>query len=171
MGYCGYWADGCGDSIYCSCPAGEICCPPGTDCAGRCCRPAACPPGANCGTLPDGCGGTATCGPANCAGTGQTCGGGGTPNVCGCTPRCAGKTCGDDGCGGSCGTCPSGQTCCGGACADLSNDVNHCGDCAAACSGGEDDGRVYACEAGRCIATGCQPGFTICGPPEGCCTC
>ena len=33
-------------------------------------------------------------------------GGGGT-----CTPKCTGKTCGDDGCGGSCGTCGSGQTC------------------------------------------------------------
>ncbi len=30
---------------------------------------------------------------------------------CQCTPRCSGKTCGDDGCGGSCGACPANQTC------------------------------------------------------------
>jgi hypothetical protein len=29
----------------------------------------------------------------------------------GCTPNCAGRTCGDDGCGGVCGTCTSGATC------------------------------------------------------------
>jgi hypothetical protein len=37
--------------------------------------------------------------------------GGGGGGGGGCTPKCTGKTCGDDGCGGSCGTCGSGQTC------------------------------------------------------------
>lgn len=42
--------------------------------------------------------------------------------ACGCTPDCAGKTCGPDGCGGFCsgptlyGACPNGETCQGGAC-------------------------------------------------------
>jgi len=40
--------------------------------------------GASCGSLPDGCGGTLLCGCDNCAG--GTCGGGGTPNVCGVPP-------------------------------------------------------------------------------------
>ncbi|OFX19367.1 MAG: hypothetical protein A2V77_19235 [Anaeromyxobacter sp. RBG_16_69_14] len=30
---------------------------------------------------------------------------------CQCTPRCTGRTCGDDGCGGTCGTCVSGTHC------------------------------------------------------------
>jgi hypothetical protein len=61
-----------------------------------------------------------TCGNGTCP-TGQVCGGGGTPNVCGtqpCVPTtCAaqGKNCGtiSDGCGGtpSCGTCTLPQTC------------------------------------------------------------
>jgi hypothetical protein len=42
---------------------------------------AACPPSDNCGSVPDGCGGNADCG-SGCP-PGQTCGGGGTPNVCG----------------------------------------------------------------------------------------
>ena len=92
--------------------------------------------GANCGALDgtDNCGASrhvASCGPA-CAGTGVTCGGGGTANICGCTPEtdaqlCAakGQNCGTlsttDNCGGrrsvsSCGTCPGnlGQSCGGG---------------------------------------------------------
>ncbi len=35
---------------------------------------------------------------------------------CPCTPKCAGKVCGDDGCGGVCGTCESGKSCQNGAC-------------------------------------------------------
>jgi hypothetical protein len=62
-----------------------------------------CPGGDNCGTIADGCGGTVSCGPA-CT-LPQTCGGGGTPNVCGCTKTtCAAQNaeCGmvADGCGG-----------------------------------------------------------------------
>lgn len=69
-----------------------------------------------CGSVPDGCGGQASCG--SCAwGTG-TCGGGGVPNVCGCAPvDCTGR-CGTlyDGCGHAkdCGGCTYPQTCGGG---------------------------------------------------------
>ena len=82
------------------------------------CTPTTCgAQGANCGTLPDGCGGTLDCG--SCTGT-DTCGGGGTPNVCGCTDD--GMTCINNGqicgpainnCGHSisCGTCGAGRCC------------------------------------------------------------
>jgi hypothetical protein len=62
----------------------------------------------------------------------QTCGGGGTTGVCGCTPTatatlCAGKECGTvaNGCGGtvSCGSCTAPHTCGGGGTA------NKCGGC------------------------------------------
>ncbi|MFP2910090.1 tryptophan synthase alpha chain, partial [Pyxidicoccus sp. 3LFB2] len=83
------------------------------------CQPMTCAAqGLDCGIAIDGCGGTLECG--TCA-VGDTCGGGGAPNVCGtgaCSPTtCAalGKNCGpmSDGCGGmlDCGTCPEGQTC------------------------------------------------------------
>ena len=75
----------------------------------------------NCGPVSDGCGGVLECG---ACGSGQRCGGGGGPNVCGygaCTPAsCAeqGKDCGSvsDGCGNMvvCGTCGAGQVCGGG---------------------------------------------------------
>jgi hypothetical protein len=86
----------------------------------------ACPAGDDCGTAPDGCGGTITCG-GSCT-TPQTCGGGGTPNRCGCKPATscpAGDTCGTapDGCGGvlTCGTCGAGQTCSGNKCVSASS--------------------------------------------------
>ena len=75
------------------------------------------PRGDNCGTVPDGCGGTVNCGTCMAP---QTCGGGSptNPNVCGCTPTAtcpAGDNCGSvpDGCGGTinCGTCGAGSTC------------------------------------------------------------
>jgi|HubBroStandDraft_1064217.scaffolds.fasta_scaffold41649_1 hypothetical protein len=79
-----------------------------------------CPVGDNCGAISNSCGGTVPCGKA-CT-TPETCGGAGTPNVCGCTPLTAcpgGDNCGTvpDGCGSavSCGgACPIGQTCGGG---------------------------------------------------------
>jgi hypothetical protein len=71
-----------------------------------------CPPGANCGTSADGCGGTLACG--TCPFPNQPC----VNNVCGpCVPDCRGKACGaDDGCGSPClsGTCPPPETCGGG---------------------------------------------------------
>ncbi|HEX8113084.1 MAG TPA: S53 family peptidase [Kofleriaceae bacterium] len=43
----------------------------------------------------------------------------------GCTPKCTGKSCGDDGCGGSCGTCGSGQTCSPGGVCTTGGSCNH----------------------------------------------
>ena len=75
-----------------------------------------CPAADNCGTISDGCSGMVTCGPACTAP--QSCGGSGTPNVCGCTPvsACpAPDNCGTipDGCGGmvTCGSCTAGAPC------------------------------------------------------------
>src|SRR5262245_55787156 len=82
------------------------CCSSATTCAAE---------GANCGMIADGCGGTLDCGTCTLP---QTCGGSGTPNVCGCSPTtCAaeGANCGmiADGCGGTldCGTCTLPRTC------------------------------------------------------------
>jgi MYXO-CTERM domain-containing protein len=104
-----------------------------------------CPAGNNCGTVPDGCGGTESCGPACTAP--QTCGGGGMVNVCGCTPTtCAAQNaeCGtiSDGCGAmlTCPTCTGNTTCVANRCvadtADLS--VSTANDLAVATSS-EDD--------------------------------
>src|SRR5262245_45527180 len=76
--------------------------------------------GKNCGTIPDGCGGTLTCGVCTAP---QVC----TANVCAaCVPTtCAaqGKNCGTipDGCGGTltCGVCTAPQTCGGGGVANV----------------------------------------------------
>jgi len=97
---------------------GTICTAPNTcgggGAAGKCgCTPAtSCPAGQNCGTAPDGCGGTLNCGTCTAP---QTCGGGRTANVCGCTPTtCGAQDCGSipDGCGGmlDCGPCPTTTT-------------------------------------------------------------
>lgn len=123
------------------CPAGQVQSP-----SGVCCAPTTCAAqGKDCGTIPDGCGGTLTCG--TCAGP-QTCGGGGTPNVCGCTPTtCAaqGATCGsiDDGCGVKldCGSCAADQVC------------SQAGCCTPDCTGktcGADDGCGGTCQTGSC---------------------
>src|SRR2546427_3256255 len=95
------------------------------------CKPATCASlGYNCGIWPDGCCGYIDCG--TCAAP-DTCGGGNTLGVCGCTPTntCAqqGWVCGtaSDGCGGTldCGTCPGGQDC----------DLYHfCASCPASCA-------------------------------------
>ncbi len=103
-----------------SCVSGDGLPPPTPPtCTPRTCADA----GASCGQVADGCGGlTASCG--TCP-VGQTCGGGGTPGVCG-GPTCVPKTCADlgydcglagNGCGGviDCGTCTApGDTCGGG---------------------------------------------------------
>jgi hypothetical protein len=74
----------------------------------------------HCGPAGDGCGGLLQCGPCP---PNKTCGGGGTPGVCGsgCMTRsCAvqGIECGPagDGCGGvlDCGKCVAPDTCGGG---------------------------------------------------------
>src|SRR5207245_4446303 len=73
----------------------------------------------------NGCGGTLRCG--TCP-AGQSCGGGGAPNMCGMMPCIPATSCGSlncgtisDGCGGTlaCGTCMPPQTCGGGGTANL----------------------------------------------------
>jgi hypothetical protein len=125
---CGRIGDGCGGTLECgTCPTGQTCGGGGT--ANVCgvappppCQPTTCEAvSAECGRIGDGCGGTLECG--TCP-AGQTCGGGGTANVCGAPPpppcqpttcEAAGAECGSmgDGCEGTleCGTCPEGQTC------------------------------------------------------------
>jgi hypothetical protein len=115
---------------------------------GQCCTPTTCAAaGKNCGTIPDGCGGTLTCGA--CTGF-QTCGGGGTPNVCGCTPTtCAAQ-------GVSCGTINDG---CGG--------TLNCGSCSS-CAGQPTGAVCGAGGVGRCDADQCFYAFTIPGFCSGC---
>jgi hypothetical protein len=149
---CGPIADGCGNQINCgsTCPVGETCGGAGVSShcgsppdAGPACTPRTCASvGANCGPLGDGCGGVLNCG-TTCP-MGETCGGGGTPNVCGngtttCVPRScqqAGANCGPvaDGCGGvlACGRCTPPQTCGGGGTASV-------------CGGGPDAGVGAPC--------------------------
>ncbi len=86
------------------------------------CTPETCAAqGFNCGPAGDGCGNELACGTCTPP---KTCGGGGTPGVCGGTP-CVPVTCGaegiqcgpaGDGCGNllECGNCPNGETCGGG---------------------------------------------------------
>ena len=76
---------------------------------------------------------------------------------CHCTPKCAGKACGNDGCGvgGTCGTCPSGTACssagtcgCAPTCGDRECGGDGCGGTCGTCEAG------WACDTGTCI---CMP--------------
>jgi hypothetical protein len=93
------------------------------------------------------------------------------PPTAGCTPTCAGKSCGaSDGCGGTCqtGSCPGGQVCqqgqcvsscnagstlCGSQCVDTQTNGSHCGGCDQPCA-------VEAPETcgtnGQCVGGVCQ---------------
>jgi hypothetical protein len=76
---CGPVANGCGLVNNCPCPANTPCVN-GT-CGAPACVPRTCAEaGANCGQVADGCGGVLACG--SCIAP-QTCGGGGTANICG----------------------------------------------------------------------------------------
>ncbi|HEY1549357.1 MAG TPA: hypothetical protein VGG28_16135 [Kofleriaceae bacterium] len=97
---CGPIGDGCGNIIQCgSCPTGESCggggvnfqCGSGGTGSGSACSLLTCADyGADCGIVSDGCGGvTASCG--TCP-SGQTCGGGGSANIC-AGPPCVGPLC------------------------------------------------------------------------------
>ena len=120
--------------------------------AGGGCVPKACVANTDCGSIQDGCGNVIQCG--NACPMGQTCGGAGTPNVCG-IPPCPAKTCADlkiecgpagDGCGGSlmCGNCPAGQTCGGG-------------------------GKAGLCGSMPCVPVSCAAQMISCGPAgDGC---
>lgn len=119
---CGAVDNGCGLTFSCGC-APDYTCIQGT-CS--CTPDAGCPSGSNCGDIADdGCGHKVSCG-AGCTGF-DSCGGGGQPFICGCTPKTAqtlcvtGVTCGifDDGCGSTvdCGTaCGFTKKCSGNTC-------------------------------------------------------
>jgi hypothetical protein len=180
---CGPAGDGCGGLAVSStgnpttcgtCPAGQTCGGGGVD--GQCgaidsgtCTPLTCGElGYNCGPAGDGCGHLLNCYPdggSSCSGECQTCGGGGTPGVCGgtcCVPKtCAelGVMCGPagDGCGGlavsstgdptSCGSCPTGET----------------------CGGGGVSGQCGAIDGGTCVRQTCESQGFNCGPAgDGC---
>lgn len=158
------------------------------------CTPKTCAnfPKGTCGRQGDGCGGlTPNCG--TCP-TGQSCGGGGTPNMCGggtgsCTPlKCTDYpgSCGQqsDGCGGltpDC-TCPSGQTCggggtpgkCGapgggGSCKPLTcaaYPAGTCGQQSDGCGGLTPD--CNPCPSGQTCG-GCGVAGKCCAPPPGSC--
>jgi hypothetical protein len=103
---------------------------------------------ASCGEPDDGCGGKLSCGPCEAP---ETCGGGGVPLKCGCTPSCAGRCGGDDGCGGVCpNTCVLPQTC-----------------------GGGGQAGVCGCTPTTCIAAGAECGSVpdLCGATLDCPAC
>ncbi|MEI7892424.1 MAG: hypothetical protein WCI05_05005 [Myxococcales bacterium] len=114
------------------------------------CQPKTCGQlGFTCGSIGDGCGNLLQCGPCS---TPQTCGGGGTPGVCGgCIPKTCqtqGLACGftGDGCNNilNCGTCVDPQTC-GGA------------------------GTPGVCGASTCTKATCTSLGFVCGPAgDGC---
>jgi hypothetical protein len=133
--------------------------------------------GKNCGSIADGCGGTLSCGVCSSS---QTCGGGGTANVCGCTPTtCAaqGKNCGTipDGCGGtlSCGSCAAPKSCGGGGVANVCGGCTpvscasagyQCGPLADGCGNTLNCG---SCATGMTCGSGicrCKPGTVFCDP-------
>ncbi|HEY0707157.1 MAG TPA: hypothetical protein VGG33_10180, partial [Polyangia bacterium] len=195
--YCGKIGDGCGKTIDCgACPAGEICGAGGV--SGVCAKPVgscqqlACVQagGQYCGVVGDGCGKSIDCGACP---AGQTCGGGGTPGVCGtataCTPlsctQATGKYCGKvgDGCGKTvdCGGCAAGQTCGGGGVAGVcgapppagctpqtcqaSATAQYCGTIGDGCGGSL---TCAACPAGQTCGGGGITGLCGSPPPAGC---
>lgn len=183
---CGEPGQVCQDDGTCACEAGS--CASGQRCLGTTC---AC----DSVSCPGGCCDAGICHidvDAACGSNGgvcqtctapATCGGGGAPGVCGCTPDCTGKPCGaSDGCGGTCasGSCAACQACSGGTCIP---DASHDGTCCDGASGGKQ------CLSGACVAEAtleqCQsactyplysffPKVSICGqaaPCPACTTC
>jgi len=170
---------------------GATCTPPqtcgGGGTAGVCgCTPApSCPQGQQCGTAPDGCGGTLDCGP--CTG-GTVC----TPVSCqnglcvhtaisGCCTQdsdcpaslnpCEPATC--DTHTNTCVTkpvadntgCGSGQVCCGGSCVDTQSDAANCGGCGTTCPANTPcaSGGAGCCQTGQCLNGGCLTSTASCG--------
>ncbi len=170
---CGFIANGCGDVVDCgTCGVNELCglaapnvCAAATPVGGCVKKGCGDYPGVNCGPVSDGCGGFVECG--TCTNPAETCGGGGTPSVCGnglSGGSCVKKSCADypnancgyvaDGCGD---VVPCGNPCvapliCGGA-----GVANQCGN-------------PFATDAG----TACKPktcadqGFTCGQAGDGC---
>jgi hypothetical protein len=137
------------------------------------CKPVtACPAGKNCGSISNGCGGTLNCGTCTSP---DTCGGGGTANVCGhpaCVPTtCAaqGKNCDtiSDGCGGTL-KCASWSAAPGSGCVDgwttCAAQGKNCGTIADGCGGTLDCGST--CPAGQTCGGANTP--NVCGTPPVC---
>jgi len=160
---CGKQGDGCGGLIDCG-----TCTVPGETCGGggtpsvcgksiadapACTAKTCVAMGYNCGPVADGCGGLVDCG--KCTLAGESCGGGGKPNVCG-GYTCVKKTCADygadcgpvaDGCGGivtTCGTCTAPAICGGGGKPSV-------------CGGGSTDGGT-GCVGLECKKVKCETG-------------
>jgi len=153
---------------------------------GFCTPVTTCGAGQNCGTIANGCGGTVSCG-AGCTAP-ESCGGGGSSNVCGCTPvtTCgAGQNCGTiaNGCGGtvSCGAgCTAPESCGGGGssnvcgctpvttcgagknCGTIANGCGGTVSCGAGCTAPESCGG-----GGSSNVCGCTP-VTTCGAGQNC---
>ncbi len=166
----------CSSAGACTWTTQDTSCPNGCSAStGLCasCTPTSCiAQGKNCGSIPDGCGGTLSCG--TCP-TGETCGGGGTPNVCAgsnCSGSCVNWTdCKTPGTG-----CDSAQGCCvpcGGngqpCCVDFTagkffcNGTDVCGQ-----SSGTGTTETYYCCANQGDGC-CVPGG--CGSIGNCCLC
>jgi len=117
--------------------------------------------GVACGSVLDNCGKSVLC-EGSCTAP-ETCGGGGTPNVCGCTDdgsACQGKNCGSatNNCGAAVtcapNSCAAPETCAGGGVANVCG----CTDDGAACQGKEcgpvtnNCGRTVSCAPDQCAA-------------------
>jgi hypothetical protein len=181
-GVCGTIGNGCGGTVVCApCTGSETCGGGGVhfECGqadANLCVPLTCgDQSISCGPAGDGCGGVLQCGECD----GGTCGGGGSPGVCGspnCTPlTCAPGQCGQtgDGCGGvlNCLTCAAPASCGGGG----TNGVCGAGDANACnpnttCTGtncglnGDGCGGTFtcACATGTCGGGGVAG---VCGSP------
>ena|GEM_PF-3462468 len=162
---CGNATDGCGGLVVCgTCAPGKMC-----DSSFMCvddttiCTPNTCTDlGLNCGTVDDGCGTTLNCG--TCTVAGESCGAGGTANICApgtCTPFNVTNACDDvnlncgnvtDGCSAliDCGTCALGQTCTDNVCTGTGTCTpSTCADLNAVC-GGIGDGCGTTLNCGAC---------------------
>lgn len=148
-----------------SCPSGQTCTPNGTcqiksscgplTCDGCCDAQGVCQRGddiAVCGWFGLSC--------VACQGSATTCRFG----QCLCTPRCGGRTCGDDGCGNPCGRCREKETCCDGHCVDLDKNTDHCGACDHMCPALAD-----TCREGDCCVSGLGPEHS-CTADAPCCS-
>jgi hypothetical protein len=98
-----------------------------------------------CGAVTNNCGRMVSC-LVQCVGTGQTCGGGGTPGRCGCLPRTAAAACGAQ----MCGTAADG---CGA--------TVGCGPMDGACPQPPSNGTA-SCNGTSCVVT-CASGYHVCG--------